>query len=120
MDYGEKKEFDNNMSGVLFVNNYKTPNDNKPDMRGTCTINGQEFQVAAWRKTAKNGNPFLSLNFQLPWNPQQGATANNPLDFLPGQQPQAAPTTDLSYPTTTPATTDIDGFTVDPDDEPPF
>lgn len=110
-------EYDNNMRGALFVNGYKKK-DSQPDMRGTCTINGQEYDVAAWRKTAaKNGNIFLSLTFQPPYK-GQAATASNPLDFLSGENATSTPDPAPAF-TSHQAETDP-GFTVDPDDDVPF
>ena len=56
--------YDNNMSGVLFKND-KEGNENRPDYKGKCEINGDEFWISAWVKTSKkSGKKFLSLSFQ--------------------------------------------------------
>ena len=61
--------YDNNMTGVLFRNAEKdSAHPNWPDHKGQCEINGEEFWVSAWVKTAgqnsKNpGSKFFSLAF---------------------------------------------------------
>ena len=53
--------YDNRGTGVLFVNDKKTK-DNQPDSTGTYThTDGTEFKVAAWRKESKAGRKFLSF-----------------------------------------------------------
>jgi|14_taG_2_1085336.scaffolds.fasta_scaffold37025_2 hypothetical protein len=57
-------EFDNNMSGALFRNNYKKQ-PNQPDHTGNCEIDGKTYRIAAWIKDSKAGNKFFSLAFTL-------------------------------------------------------
>ena len=49
--------------GSLFKNNYKEK-ENQPDMKGDAMYNGKPVELAAWTKTDKNGNKFLSLKIQ--------------------------------------------------------
>ena len=52
---------DNNHA-ILFTNN-KT-NSNQPDYKGSFELNGKKGQAAAWIKTAKNNQKYLSISFQ--------------------------------------------------------
>ncbi len=53
-------EYDNKNSFVLFKNDKKA-SPKAPDFKGTYTDNnGKEWEVAAWEKTSKAGNTFLS------------------------------------------------------------
>ena len=40
-------------SGCLFENEYKRPDNNKPDYTGKLMINGELVKLAAWRKQGK-------------------------------------------------------------------
>ena len=53
-------EYDNTNSGVLFKNDKKL-SDNHPDYKGTININGVEFWLSSWIKTAQSGSKFMSL-----------------------------------------------------------
>ena len=61
-------QYDNNLKGVLFVNDKKdknNPEDKKPDMTGNCEIDGTEYWVSAWKRTGTNsGKAFLSFSLQ--------------------------------------------------------
>jgi hypothetical protein len=66
----EKKAFDNNMSGAVFINKDKAEMAEKgqdtstwADRKGSCEIDGQEYWISGWLKTSKKGEPFLSLAF---------------------------------------------------------
>lgn len=52
-------EYDNNNSGVLFKN--ESENEKAPNYKGKINVNGVEYQLAAWIRTAKSGNKFMSL-----------------------------------------------------------
>ena len=54
----EQKE----LSGVLFKNDKRTE-EKHPHATGRCLIDGKEYYISAWRKTAKNGGEFTSLAF---------------------------------------------------------
>jgi len=80
------KQYDNNNSGALFPNNRKEK-ETHPDLNnGSCEIEGKEFWFKAWKKTSKNGLPFLSVSF----DPKEAApvvssgvapTNDDPIDF---------------------------------------
>ena len=50
-------------SGVLFRNTYKEK-DSQPNAKGTAMVDGVLYEVAAWTKRDKNGDPFQSLSFK--------------------------------------------------------
>tara|TARA_Y100001935_G_scaffold151751_1_gene125168 strand:+ start:186 stop:578 length:393 start_codon:yes stop_codon:yes gene_type:complete len=51
-----------NNFALLFKNNKS--NNNQPDYTGNFEFDGKKGRVAAWIKTAKNNNKFLSVSFQ--------------------------------------------------------
>lgn len=68
-------EYDNELSGVLFVND-KEGNDARPDFTGKVQIEGVEYRLAAWKKTGNNsGKTFLSLKASLPQQETAGVAA---------------------------------------------
>ena len=52
-------EYDNTNSGVLFKN--ESDNEKAPAYKGKLNVGGTEYQLAAWVRTAKSGNKFMSL-----------------------------------------------------------
>lgn len=50
-------------SGSLFRNN-KRDKDTQPNARGDAMIGGVLYEVSAWTKKDKNGNPWQSLSFK--------------------------------------------------------
>ena len=50
-------------SGKLFKNN-KRDKDSQPNARGDAMIGGVLWEVSAWTKKDKNGNPWQSLAFK--------------------------------------------------------
>jgi len=50
-------------SGALFKNDRKEQ-DSHPDYKGDILINGQEFWLSAWIKTAGSGTKFMSISAQ--------------------------------------------------------
>ena len=58
--------YSNELSGVLFRNEKKEPESKQPDYNGSCEIEGKAYEIAGWKRQSKNGNPFLSLKFQVP------------------------------------------------------
>ena len=60
-------------NGVLFKN-FKNANSNKPDYTGGCTLKGTEYEIAAWIKTSKNKDKYLSLTFTGKKNGNNGAS----------------------------------------------
>jgi len=58
-------DYDNEMSGVAFTNDYKKT-EKQPKYRGTLTINGVEYKQTVWEKVAKSGKKYLSFQYELP------------------------------------------------------
>ena len=56
-------EYDNNMRGVAFYNDYKKT-DKQPSYRGTLEIDGVEYKQSIWVKVGKNGKKFLSFSYE--------------------------------------------------------
>lgn len=56
------QQFDDELRGVLFKND-KNGNENAPDYKGRCQIDGVEHPIAAWIKTSAKGVKFMSLSF---------------------------------------------------------
>lgn len=54
-------EYDNTNRGSLFKNDRKQA-DTHADYNGSVNVNGQEFWLNAWLKTAKSGQKFMSLS----------------------------------------------------------
>jgi uncharacterized protein (DUF736 family) len=50
-------------SGALFKNDRKEK-ESQPDYKGTALIGGEEFEIAAWVKKSKAGNPYMSISFK--------------------------------------------------------
>ena len=63
-------EYDNTNSGTFFVNDRKEK-PNHPDYSGKINVEGKEYYLKGWKKTAKSGTNFLSV-------------ALNPVDAAPG------------------------------------
>lgn len=73
-------DFNNDNSGALFKNTKQ--NDRQPDYRGNATVDGVEYWVSGWIKTAgpmarNPGSKFLSLAFQ----PKEEETRQQPRDY---------------------------------------
>jgi uncharacterized protein (DUF736 family) len=56
-------------SGILFPNN-KKKGAKEPDFRGEAEIDGEPYEIAAWKKKGQSTN-FLSLSFK----PKEAGTA---------------------------------------------
>jgi uncharacterized protein (DUF736 family) len=56
--------YDNTNSGALFKNNNKQK-ETQPDYQGTINVEGVEYRLAAWLKTSKNGDRYMSLAVSL-------------------------------------------------------
>lgn len=50
-------------SGQLFKNN-KRDKETQPNARGEAMIGGVLYEISAWTKRDKNGNPWQSLSFK--------------------------------------------------------
>lgn len=67
--------------GTLFVND-KKGNEKAPDYSGTVLINGKEMRIAGWKKQAKSGSTFLSIQVSEQMAPS-GKTAPNSKSAAP-------------------------------------
>ena len=56
-------EYDNTNRGVLFRKEDKK-SERHPDMDGNLNVDGVEYYLNGWTKTAKNGKKFLSLSIK--------------------------------------------------------
>lgn len=65
-------------SGSLFKNERKTT-EKHPDYSGSLNVDGVDFWVSGWIKTAKNGKKFLSLAIN-PKQPKEPGQALPPLE----------------------------------------
>lgn len=54
------KQYDNTDRGVLFKNDKKS-HENQPDYTGNLNVQGVEFYLSAWLKTAESGRKYMSL-----------------------------------------------------------
>lgn len=84
-------EYDNNLRGVLFHND-KGDNPNRPDMTGSCEIDGVEYKLSAWNKTSAKGTNFMSLSLQL-----KDAQPNGAAKPAPQQQAQVTLDDDVPF-----------------------
>jgi len=68
-------------SGALFKND-KKQSEKHPDYRGTCMVNGQLMEMAAWLKTSAKGTKYMSFSFNEPWQkPDQPQRQDAARDF---------------------------------------
>jgi uncharacterized protein (DUF736 family) len=58
-------QYNNTNSGALFTNGKK--GEKHPDFKGQINIDGKDWDIAAWNRTSKNGNRFLSLKVSKPY-----------------------------------------------------
>jgi len=65
------------MRGVLFRNDKKSPGDKKPNFTGKITIRGQEFRLSAWINIARTGSKYLSLAATMRDNGRQVELADD-------------------------------------------
>lgn len=56
-------EYDNEMSGVAFLNDYKKL-PKHPSFRGHLQINGVKYKQAIWEKVSKNGKKMLTFSYE--------------------------------------------------------
>ena len=59
------EQYDNNLRGVLFHNDKKGDNANRPDMTGDCEVDGTKYRLAAWNRVSKAGNNYLSISLSV-------------------------------------------------------
>lgn len=53
--------YDNRNSGALFKNSQKKT-EKHPDYQGTINVEGTDYRLAAWLKTSKSGDRYMSLS----------------------------------------------------------
>ncbi len=53
------------LSGSLFRNTKREEGSNQPNAKGECRIDGVLYEISAWTKKDKNGNPWQSLSFKV-------------------------------------------------------
>ena len=75
------KQFDNNMRGVLFKNDRKEK-ETQPDYTGSATIEGVDYFMDAWLKSAETGRKFFSFSFKAK-NKQQAPAKAAPKGVRP-------------------------------------
>lgn len=61
----------NDNKGSFFINE-KRATENHPNYTGTCQIEGKEYRIAIWPKTAQSGKKYWSIAFTAK-EPNQGA-----------------------------------------------
>ena len=66
--------YDNTNRGVLFKNEGDKKRDNGPDYSGSLNVNGEEFFLDAWIKTAQSGRKFMSVSVKPKQARTQGQT----------------------------------------------
>ena len=69
-------------NGVIFKNDHKKE-DKHPDYKGKGNFNGNDFEVALWVKTGKDGKKFFSAKFSPPYVKPDQATNEPPLEDAP-------------------------------------
>ena len=70
-------DFDNNLRGVLFYND-KMGNEKRPDMTGSCEIDGVEYWLSAWNKVSAKNETYMSLALSLKDAKPNGAAQPQP------------------------------------------
>lgn len=86
-------DYSNENTGVLFKND-KEGNENRPDYKGKIFFGNEEKQLAAWIKTSKNGQKYMSLSVSEPYNAENKPAQQSE----PAQQNTGAPTYDSDVP----------------------
>ena len=71
-------EYDNTNSGAFFVNDRKQK-PTHPDYNGKIDVEGKEYYLKGWKKTAKSGTNFLSLALE----PVEGKAGTAPKQPTP-------------------------------------
>lgn len=74
--------FEHNDSGSIWPNQYKKA-DNHPDMKGTEVWKGEVIEVAAWRRTAKDGTEYIYFSLQEPRELNQQPQSTEINDEIP-------------------------------------
>ena len=77
-------------SGAMFKND-KGDNPKRPDMTGSCEVDGVDYWISCWSKEAKSGKKFLSLSFK----PKEEGDSKKPA--TPDTKPKAQDDDDLPF-----------------------
>jgi len=72
-------------SGILLTNRQRR-SDKSPDYTGTITINGSQYELAAWMREGRNGGQYLTLTAR---EPQQSPPPSYPRTPTRGQVQRA-------------------------------
>jgi hypothetical protein len=109
---------------------YIFPNTNKnkptqPDFTGKATIDGKDWQMAAWENKTPEGKRYLSFTFSVPLAIDPNAPATNNTNSKPVQQPVTNNQTNTNKPAVTAAPIsddldDLDAILRSADDDNPF
>lgn len=67
-------------SGSLFKNE-KKESDKHPDYNGSCLIDGTEYWMSAWLKTAESGRKWMSFSFKPKEEAKPAPKRRNTRDF---------------------------------------
>lgn len=74
--------------GILFL---RQATGNQPNMKGGVNIDGVEYELAAWNKTAKKtGRAYISLKIQRPYRQPESAPASAPAPAEIGEDDESA------------------------------
>jgi uncharacterized protein (DUF736 family) len=76
-------------SGSLFQNKEKR-SENFPDYSGSVRIEGADWWISGWRKTSKDGKPYLSLSVK-----RKDGTADRPAQEFKAAVKQSFPDAQL-------------------------
>ena len=57
-------DYDNNLRGVAFKNEYKKL-DKHPSYRGELEINGVKYKQAVWEKVSRDGKKYLFFSYEV-------------------------------------------------------
>ena len=68
--------YDNTNRGALFKN--KKTKDTQPDYTGKLNVEGKDFELAAWLKTSKKNEKYMSISIQEPRDRTQPAPSQAP------------------------------------------
>ena len=73
------------LSGTLWINDDKAPDNKLPDRTGYIIIQGKKWSLAGWLHKDKNGNAYLSLKATEPRGRQDNSEpTRNPDTEIPG------------------------------------
>lgn len=78
-------DYDNNMRGVLFLNE-KGDNPKRPDYTGNCEIDGTKYRLSAWTKQSQRGTDFLSISLSLDEGKPPKSDGGHAMSGAPAQQ----------------------------------